>query len=121
MEPILIMFDPIKPIMLETDTSDLALGAVISQQRLDGKWYPIAFYLWKLTISEQNYKIHDKKLLAIVDSMKHWRVYLEDPRHQIQVYLDHKNLVYFTTTKELSRRQVRWFEELTQYNFKITH
>ena len=65
------MFDLIKLIMLETDVSDLALGAVISQQKPDGKWHPVAFYSRKLTIPEQNYEIHDKKLLAIVDSMKY--------------------------------------------------
>ena len=115
------MFDPTKPIMLETDASNLALGAVISQQRPDRKWHPVAFYSQKLTIPEQNYEIHNKELLAIVDLMKHWRVYLESPRHQVQVYSDHKNLVYFTTTKELNRRQVRWSKELAQYNFKIIH
>jgi hypothetical protein len=33
--------------------------------------------------------------------------------------LDYKNLIYFTTTKELNRRQVRWAETLASYNFKI--
>ena len=60
MEPILIMFDLTKPIMLEMDASDLALGAVISQQKLDKKWHLVAFYSRKLTIPEQYYKIHDK-------------------------------------------------------------
>ena len=36
-EAILIMFNPTKPVMLETDALDLALGAVISQQMPDGK------------------------------------------------------------------------------------
>ena len=71
MESILIIFDPTKPIMLETNASDLALEAVISQQKSDRKWYPIAFYSWKLTIAKHNYKIYDKKLLAIIDLMKH--------------------------------------------------
>lgn len=66
-----------------------------------------------------NYEIHDKELLAIVDAFKQWRVYLEGPKHEVQVYSDHKNLLYFTTTKVLNRRQVRWSEELSQYNFKI--
>ena len=71
MEPILIMFDLTKSIMLETDASNLALGAIISQQRFDEKWHPIAFYSQKLIIPKQNYKIHNKELLAIVDSIKH--------------------------------------------------
>ena len=36
-EPILIMFNPTKLIMLETNASNLALEAVISQQGPDGK------------------------------------------------------------------------------------
>ena len=80
-EPILIMFNLTKPIMLKTDASDLVLGAVINQQRLDRKWYYIGFYSQKLTISKQNYKIHDKELLAIVDLMKYCRIYLKSLRH----------------------------------------
>ena len=103
-EPILVMYNLTKPIMLETNASNLALGAIISQQESDGKWHPVAFYSWKLTIQEQNYEIHNKKLLAIVDLMKYWRVYLEGPRHQVQVYSDYKNLVYFIRTKELNQK-----------------
>ena len=44
-ESILIMFNPTKPIMLETDASDLVLGAIISQPGPDRKWHPVAFYL----------------------------------------------------------------------------
>ena len=32
---------------------------------------------------------------------------------------DHKNLEYFTSTKKLNRRQVRWNELLANYDFKI--
>jgi hypothetical protein len=35
------------------------------------------------------------------------------------VLTDHKNLTYFTTTKVLNRRQVRWAELLASYNFQI--
>ena len=81
MELILIMFDFIKFIMLEINISDLVLGAVISQQRLDEKKHPEAFYLQKLMVLKQSYKIYNKELLAIVDSIKHWRIYLKSPRH----------------------------------------
>ena len=37
------------------------------------------------------------------------------------VFTDHKNLLTFTTTKELNRRQVRWAEHLGQYKFKICY
>ena len=34
---------------------------------------------------------------------------------------DHKNLTFFITTKELTWRQARWAEVLSQYNFKIIY
>jgi hypothetical protein len=119
--PILVSFDPEKEIMVETDASDYALGGVINQQGTDGKWHPIAFYSRKLTAAELNYEIHDKELLAIVECLREWRVYLEGPKHKVKIYSDHKNLLYFTTTKVLNRRQVRWSETLAAYNFEILY
>ena len=37
----------------------------------------------------------------------------------MQVFLDHQNLEYFTTTKVLNRRQARWAQELAGIDFKI--
>ena len=54
-----------------------------------------------------------------MDAFKKQRVYLENTGKKIQVYSDHKNLLTFTTTKVLNRRQVRWAEELASYKFKI--
>jgi len=73
----------------------------------------------KFTSAKINYEIHDKELLAVVSSFKHWRRYLEGATHQIQVYSDHQNLKYFTTTKVPNRRQARWAQELAGIDFKI--
>ena len=70
---------------------------------------------------ELNYDIHDKELLAIVKALREWRVYLEGTITPVQIYTDHKNLLYWMTTKQLNRRQVRWAETLTSYSFKINH
>ena len=58
--------------MLETDASDLAKGAVLSQFESDKKWHPLAFYSKKFSLAEINYDIHDKEMSAIVDSFKQW-------------------------------------------------
>ena len=68
-----------------------------------------------------NYNVHDKELLAIVESFKIWKVYLEGAKHEVQVFTDYKNLMSFTSTKVLNRRQVRWSEELSSYNFRIQY
>ncbi len=120
-QSVLIMFESEKLITLEMNASDEAIEACISQSDDKKRLHLIAFHSRKLTDAELNYEIHDKKLLAIVDSFKQWRVYLEESRHQIQVYTDHKNLLYFTITKVLNRRQIRWSKELSSYNFQIQY
>jgi len=37
------------------------------------------------------------------------------------IYTDHKNLIFFIITKQFNRRQIRWFEELFKYDFKIIY
>jgi len=37
----------------------------------------------------------------------------------VQVFSDHQNLEYFTTTKVLNRRQARWAQKLAGIDFKI--
>ena len=77
-----------------------------------------AYFSRKLSLTEQNYNIHDKELLIIIAVLKHWKVYAEDAS-SLDIYTDYKNLLQFIIIKELNRRQVRWAEELSQYKFKI--
>ena len=118
---ILIPFDASKEIVVETDASDYAIGAVISQRDDTGRLRPVAMHSRKMTSAELNYEIHDKELLAIVDAFEEWRVYLEGSTYPVKVLTDHKNLLYFTTTKKLNRRQTRWSETLAKYNFQISY
>ena len=42
-------------------------------------------------------------------------------KHKIKVYTNHKNLTSFLTTKDLNKRQIRWYETLTDYDFEIIY
>jgi hypothetical protein len=117
--PILKHFDPQRPVIIETDASDFALGAVLSQRDDENRLHPVAFHSRRFQPAEINYEIHDKEHLAIVDAFKHWRRYCEGAQHQVQVFLDHQNLEYFATTTVLNRRQARWAQELAGIDFKI--
>jgi len=120
-QSILIMFESEKSIMLKMNASDEAIKTCINQSNDKRHLHFIAYYNCKLTVAELNYEIHDKKLLAIVDSFKQWRVYLKESKHQIQVYTNHKNLLYFMITKVLNRRQIKWSKKLSSYNFNIQY
>jgi hypothetical protein len=79
--PILIHPDPAKPFIVETDASDFALGAILSQFGIDGLQHPVAFYSRKLTNVEINYQVYDKELLAIITAFEQWRPYLAGAQH----------------------------------------
>ncbi len=120
-QSVLIMFESEKSITLEMNASDEAIKMCINQSNDKKCLHFITYYSCKFTVAELNYEIHDKKLLAIVNSFKQWRVYLKESRHQIQVYTDHKNLLYFMIMKVLNRRQIRWLKKLSSYNFQIQY
>ena len=69
-EPVLIIYNPEKPLIIETDTSDKALGAYISQSDKYRRLHPIVFHSQKFLLAELNYEIHNKELLAIIDAFK---------------------------------------------------
>ena len=67
---VLTIFRIGEPVRIETDASDLAIGACLLQQ-VEGKWHPVAFYSRKMTGPEQNYDIHDKELLAVICALQY--------------------------------------------------
>ncbi|SOV07143.1 uncharacterized protein UDID_18780 [Ustilago sp. UG-2017a] len=120
-DTILRHFDPTRPIIVETDASDFAVTAVLSQSFDQGTRHPIAFFSKKLDPAQLNYPIFDKEMFAIVAAFKHWRQYLEGAKFQVQVLTDHRSLEYFTTTKQLNHRQARWSELLADFDFVIQY
>ncbi|SOV04978.1 uncharacterized protein UDID_17813 [Ustilago sp. UG-2017a] len=120
-DTILHHFDPTRPIIVETDASDFAVAAVLSQTFDQGARHPIAFFSKKLEPAQLNYTIFDKEMFAIVAAFKHWRQYLEGAKFQVQVLTNHRSLEYFTTTKQLNRRQACWSELLADFDFVIQY
>mgnify|MGYP000532974220 FL=1 len=117
--PVLVHPDPTRPFQVETDASDFAIGVVLSQPDDEGTLRPVAFYSRKFTAPEINYPVYDKELAAIISAFTEWRPYLAGAQHRIQVLTDHKNLIYFTTSRTLNRRQARWSSFLADYDFEI--
>jgi RNase H-like domain found in reverse transcriptase/Integrase zinc binding domain len=69
--------------------------------------------------AEKNYPVHEKELLAIIRALKKWRSDLLGTHFYI--YTDHHTLENFDTQKDLSRRQLRWQEFMSQYDLTITY
>ena len=117
---VLARWSPGDSLIVETDTSDYALGAILSTiDPSDNQVHPIVFHSQTFRSPELNYDVHDKELLAIFEAFKSWHHYLKGTPTPIDVITDHKNLEYFSTTKVLTWQQARWLEFLLQFNLMI--
>ncbi|MBW0487560.1 hypothetical protein O181_027275 [Austropuccinia psidii MF-1] len=105
---------------VETNASNYALGAILSQVSDSGK-HPIAFNHHKPIPSELKYEINDKELLGIVWALKHWRAFLLSLSSPFEVLTNHSSLKYFMASNVLTRRQARWAEFLSEFHFSITY
>ena len=65
-ELVLVVPDLDKKMRIEIDASDYTTERVLSMECEDGRWQLIAFLSKSLNKIERKYKIHDKKMLAVI-------------------------------------------------------
>lgn len=73
--PILGHPDFNNPFIFDTDSSNVSIGAVLSQN-IDGTERVVAYASWTLTKCERRYCVTRKELLAVVHFVKHFRHYV---------------------------------------------
>jgi len=106
-------------IFVTTDASDLGTGAVLSFGKTWETVRPVAFESMTFKGAELNYPVHEKEMLAIICALTKWKVDLLGV--PFLIYTDHKTLENFHIQRDLSRRQARWMEFMSQYDAKIIY
>jgi hypothetical protein len=120
-EPVLLMPNQSKPFEIETNTSKVATGAVLTQLDSNGDRHPVAFLSKTFSETERKYEIYDRELLGIIRVLKEWRHYIQGSGHTMIVYSGHKNLTYFRTAQRLNDQQARWSLYLSGFHLKLIH
>ena len=116
--PVLAHPDFSQGFILDTDASDLAIGAVLSQ-KIEGQERVIAYASRTLTKSERRYCVTRKELLALVNFVKYFRHYLYGKSFTART--DHGSLRWLMNFKNPEGQIARWIEVLSAYNMKIEH
>jgi len=119
--PTLQHFDHERDVIIETEPSGYVSPGVLSQRDDEGVQHPVAYYSKKNSPAECNYDIYDKELMAIITALEEWRPECERATYPLRLITDHKNFEYFMTKKPLNRRQARWSEFLTQFDYEIVY
>lgn len=100
-----------------TDASNVAIGAYLSQNYPNDR--PIFFFSKTLNDTQRRYSTIERELLAIVEAIKAFRVYLYG-RYFVLI-TDHRPLCYLFNLRDPGSRMFRQKLELMDYNFKIIY
>ena len=112
--------DVTKPFIVETDASNVAVGAVLKQAGNDGKEFPVMFYSQGLSKSERNYSTYERELYAVVKACEAFRVFLLSNPFTLRT--DHKALAaLFNSKLKDSTRIVKWVMRLQEYPFHVEY
>eukprot|EP00731_Ephydatia_muelleri_P019301 Em0012g126a len=117
--PVLAYPDYSKCFVLDTDASDVGIGAVLSQPSEDGSERVIAYASRSLSRQEQRYCVTRRELLAVVEFTHHFRPYLLG--RQFTLRTDHGSLVWLQNFKEPEGQLARWLERLQEFDFVVIH
>ena len=69
--------------------------------------------------AELNYPVHEKELLALVKLCTKHRHYLIGK--PVVAYTDHRSITHLQTQPNLSNRQIRWVQQLQDFDIKIEY
>ncbi|GFW78383.1 retrovirus-related Pol polyprotein from transposon opus [Trichonephila clavipes] len=104
------------PFRVETDSSDFAIGATLSQA---GR--PVAFFSRTLHAFELRHSSPEKEAYAIVESLRHWRHFLMG-KH-FEVFIDQQAVAFVFNQRHGSKikneKLIRWRLELASFKFDI--
>jgi transposase InsO family protein len=118
-DPVVVPPNWNKPFILQTDSSEYGVGAVLCQISDDGsREQVIAYASHSLNKAQRNYTVSDKEAYALIWGIRHFRPYLIG-RH-FELFTDHAALQFLNTMRldrDLSGRLARYQMFLQEYQF----
>ncbi|XP_055387616.1 uncharacterized protein K02A2.6-like [Condylostylus longicornis] len=105
---------------LHTDASQEGYGAVLFQKDVeDGSLHPVYYSSKKTTDAERKYSSYELEILAIVEALKKFRIYLLGQKFKLVT--DCKAFECTMKKKDLATRVARWALLLEEFDYVIEH
>lgn len=117
-QPILAYPDFSKPFIIQTDASDVGVGAVLSQIQ-DGKEHPISYASETLDQTKRSYSATEREAYAIHWAVNYFRPYVHGRKFQLQT--DHKALEYIFEGKAKNQKLLRWALSIQEFDFEVVY
>lgn len=109
-----------RPFIIESDASNVAVGAVLIQIQ-EGLRRPIAFFSKKLSATQRKYAPTEKECLGVILAIQKFRHYVEGSR--FTVVTDAQSLIWLRqiSAEGGSAKLIRWALKLQQYDFELVY
>ncbi|MCG7877685.1 MAG: RNase H-like domain-containing protein [Candidatus Thiodiazotropha endolucinida] len=104
--------------ILDTDASDVSVGAVLSQEQ-DGRERVIAYMSKAINKHEQLYCTTRKELLAVIYALRSFHSYLYG--QPVLLRTDNSAVSWLRQLKNPTGQVARWIQEVETYNLTIQH
>jgi len=116
--PILQYPDPSLPFVLDTDASNVGIGAVLSQI-CNGQERVIGYASRSLSKSQRKYGTPRKEMFAVVHFTNHFRHYLLGAPFILRT--DHRSLIWLDSFRDTDGLLARWLEKLSAFQYSVLH
>jgi hypothetical protein len=117
-QPLLVVFDPNLPTELHTDASSIGYGGILFQ-KYDGQNKVVGYFSKRTTDTEAKYHSYELETLAIVNSLKHFRVYLIGIKFKIVT--DCNSVKATVNKREIVPRIARWWIYMQDFDYEINY
>lgn len=118
--PVLALYDPKLETELHTDASSLGVGGILMQWQKDSRVLkPVAYFSRQTTPEERHLHSYELETLAVVCSLKKFRVYLLGITFKI--FTDCAALRTTLTKRDLIPRIARWWLQISEFDFSIEY
>lgn len=118
--PILALYNPKLDTELHTDASSLGVGGILMQWQENPRVLkPVAYFSRQTSPEERHLHSYEIETLAIVCSLKKFRVYLLGI--DFKVVTDCNALRTMLTKRDLIPRIARWWLQISEFSFSIEY
>lgn len=117
LRPLLGIYDEKAPVELHIDASQIGIAGIMLQPNSEGVLQPILYFSRKLTTAEAKWHSFELETLAVLETLKRFRVYLLGKEFKVKT--DCQSLKMASEKRDLVPRIARWWLQLQEFTFNV--
>lgn len=117
--PVLAIYDRNLHTELHTDASKFGVAGILLQRQIDNSLKPVMYFSRTTTREEQNYHSYELETLAVVESLKRFKVYLLGIK--VKILTDCVAIRHTFVKKDLIPRIARWWLQIQEFDLEIEY